>query len=250
MMLRSPLGAPVKNALRDAIRTTILQRYLLQMSGVQYGVIENLELLGDFKLRIKFLINGNTQSLITFCTDNTAEYFRISSTDDAGKTVIKLETPGKTPGNGTTEIADGLIHDIQLIKSGADFLIYIDGNYEYSTTHSSPELLGRTYTAYIGMRTNSAGTITTQLLDGYIQAIELTQNSAPVSGLGDIRIDDPTSIYQQDYSADQSSGFVGIELKDTIIPDDFEQFEMRTGLDYWQSTDDSETQLVYAPGAQ
>ena len=168
----APVSRPVTKAVskytpKGLVGDGAIRRHFMNFTGVQYGVKNSVQLLGDFKLSFKFLVGGPTQGLITFCTDNTDEYFRLSSYDDSGSTVIKLESPGQT----------------------RDCVVML------------PVALVRIprYTVYVFPKTTGLPCVTEYSNCPSIQILKSAHN-IPVPGLGDIRIDDPNSIYQRDYS--------------------------------------------------
>lgn len=216
----------------------VLRRYFMNFGGEQCGVFTSNTFEGDFRIKFTgYVLQKNSLSTIVGKSQSSSDRFLWGFNPNG---TLRANAPGYSGYlfETTNPVVYNAINTVELHRTGALMTQTVNGHSESEACPTNPLTIDNLF--------QHLGTIN---FTGIPQSIEVWDNGIPVPGLGDIRIDDPTSIYQRDYSADQSGGFIGVELKNTVIPGDFEQYERRAGWNYWQSVDDPATQLVYADGA-
>ncbi|HBA35085.1 MAG TPA: hypothetical protein DCZ12_13215 [Gammaproteobacteria bacterium] len=205
-MLRSPLGEPVKNALRDAILSEIERRQFMNFSGVQYGQLSTAISATDFEIEYVLSPSANSLQGLAGLSGGTAEFIRITNISTTPKISFKLggsERPIDVSG-----FQPYIFSLLSIVKLGSTVTVYLNRQEAGSITDS----------AWAGqMSIDTIGALGTpyQFFEGNIERIRMWVNGdrttgTPVPGLGDIRIGDQTSIYQQDYSQE-----IGPDVWDT-----------------------------------
>lgn len=114
-----------------------------------------VESTGDFELEIDVstIVDNAVKGIVGLATANIPEHLMLCI--NSGQP--KLYSDGQTPGQGTTNVADGKLWRLGLQRSGNNFIIKVNGSTEYTVAYADPSRLGKTYTirVYGGQRNTS-----------------------------------------------------------------------------------------------
>ena len=150
----------------------------LSAAGGMYYIIPNLSLDGTESFEIEVEIATTDTAIknpLALFTDTAGEYFRLTYNFAGAPNVVKVETSGFTPGNGIAIINDGDLHTINIHYNGSTNLITlsVDGLVDYTTTHSSPSTLTRTFNVLIGAGKLTTSDSATNFLNGPIRNLRI-----------------------------------------------------------------------------
>jgi hypothetical protein len=86
---------------------------------------------------------GDKGPLLCFTTDNSDQYLRLIANYTIGAGTLKIESSGRTPGEGSIPINDGKIHRIKVVTNcqNGRMELFVDGVSDYVSWHSTPSEL-------------------------------------------------------------------------------------------------------------
>lgn len=159
-------------------------RYFIKLPGVNQYINTGIMSLPEDEINISGLFSTSDQSqsmIFSLYTDDASEYLRLGVN---GSGFLKIYSNGFTPGDGVTRIDDGILHrfDLNVNKSTGLISLDIDGEFEYSTTHSNVSKIASSYYLAIGAERTSTNPILTGFFDGIIANLRITGDNITSGG--------------------------------------------------------------------
>lgn len=160
-------------------------RYFIKLPGVNQYINTGIMSLPGNEINISGLFSTSDQSqsmIFSLYTDDASENLRLGVN---GSGFLKIYSNGFTPGDGVTRIDDGVLHsfDLNVNKSTGLISLDIDGEFEYSITHSNVSKIASSYYLAIGAGRNSTVPILIGFFDGIIASLRITSGGEPVNEL-------------------------------------------------------------------
>tara|TARA_E500000318_G_C3569778_1_gene217350 strand:+ start:20502 stop:21203 length:702 start_codon:yes stop_codon:yes gene_type:complete len=144
--------------------------------GTQVDVSESV-----ISLYADFAINSvdNLNNILGLYTSDASEAIGVRI-EEFG--VLKFYSEGFTPGMGSTVVTDGKLHNLHatLNKATGDIEVWLDGNLEYTSSHSDLSKLKGAYKVSIGVRIKSVGGVTDSHYSGVISNSKIDNSGSTV----------------------------------------------------------------------